>query len=93
MGVLGIFDFMIVNGRMVLNMSSEEGHDKRLQLPDLKFYVILAEQMITFKDKSACDHVTEARMHWLMILSGHHPTFIAEDFHPFCCVCKLENGF
>ena len=28
--VLGIFDFMIVNGRMAWNMLSKEGHDDKL---------------------------------------------------------------
>ena len=37
--------------------------------------------------------ITEARMQWSMILSGHHPSLITECFHPFCCVCKLEDGF
>ena len=58
---------MIVNERMVWNMSSEEGYDERLQLPNWKCVVILAEQMIAFKDESACDHVAEARMQQSMI--------------------------
>ena len=69
MVVLGVFDFIIENRRMAWNMLSEEDHYKALPLPDLKFHVILAEQMIALKDESACDHVAEARMHWLMILS------------------------
>ena len=49
--------------------------------------------MITFKDESACDHVAEARIQLLMILSGHHPTLIPVGFCSFCCVYKLEDGF
>ena len=79
-GVLGVFEFMIVNGRIAWNISSKEGHDDRLQLPRGKFCVILAEQMIASKDESAGDHVIEERMQQLMILSGHHPTFILELF-------------
>ena len=71
MGILSIFDFMIVNGRMSWNMLSKKGHNGRLRLPNWKFCVILAEQMIAFKDESACDHVAEARMQQSMIFSGH----------------------
>ena len=81
---MGIFDFMIINGRMSWNMSNKEIHDEKLQLLNWKFHVILAKQMIAFKDESACDHVVEARMQQSMILSRHCLTSIPEGFCPLC---------
>ena len=62
MGVLGIFDFMVVNGRMVWYASANGGHHDCLQLAKQKFRIILAEKLLAFRDESACDHVTEANM-------------------------------
>ena len=74
-------------------MSSKDGHDERLQLPNWKFCIILAEEVNAFKDESACDCVTEARIQQSMVLTGHCPTLIPEGFCPFYCVCKLKDVF
>ena len=70
---------MIINGRMAWNMLSKEDH-------------ILAEQMIAFKDKSACDHVAEARMQQSQMLSRHCPILIPNGFCPFSCM-KIGRWF
>jgi len=64
MGLLGIFDFMAMNGRMAWNISVDDDlcTHKRFKLNNWKFCLILAEEMIQFKDEHVVDHIAQAAL-------------------------------
>ena len=61
MGVLGVFDFMSVNGRVAWNMAAQDD-DARMRcypLTNWKFRLILSEQMIAFRDETSVNFSQE----------------------------------
>ena len=74
MGLMGIFDFMIVNGRQAWNMSTAM-KTERFKLDNAKFHWGLAEELLCFRDESAVDFVSEQQLsnRTSMIISGHQP--------------------
>lgn len=94
MGLLGIFDFMVVNGRMAWNMSADDDHCqyRRFKLHNWKFRLILAEQMIAFKDELAVDLTREAELNSAIWNIAHSPAIIQNRHRRTCCVCQLEEG-
>jgi hypothetical protein len=96
MGVLGVFDFMIVNGRVAWNMSSEDNNSgsRRFALSNWKFRLILSEQMIAFRDEHSVDIAREEALAFSASqFHGHNPCEVPKGFRAMCCVCRLEEGF
>jgi hypothetical protein len=94
MGLMGIFDFMIVNGRQALNMSTKlPYHGNRYPLTNAYFRIALAEELLRFKDESAVNFLSEARLNQSMIASGHVMTTPQRAGQMGCCVCQLEKQF
>ncbi len=93
MGLLGIFDIMAVNGRMVWNMSVDNDlcTHKRFKLNNWKFSLMLAEEMIQFKDEHAVDHITQAALNISADDNNHSPTMIRSNLRVKCCVCSVEH--
>ena len=50
MGLMGVFDFMLVNGRQAWNMSTRY-HDDRFVLTNVLFCLALAEELLAFRDE------------------------------------------
>jgi hypothetical protein len=94
MGLMGIFDFMIVNGRQAWNMSTET-KTERFKLDNAKFRWGLAEELLKFKDESAVDFVSEQQLshRTAMMIAGHQPQSIPNKVKIMCCVCNLERQF
>ena len=91
MGLMGIFDFMIVNGRQAWNMSTKlPYHGNRYPLTKAYFCIALAEELLRFKDESAVNFLSEARF---MIASSHVMTTPQRAKQMGCCVCQLEKQF
>lgn len=87
MGVLGIFDFMLVNGRVVWNMAASESTTGFccFVLPNWKFWLILCEQLISFHDKSSVNIVQEEFLAASMSkLQEHSPGPIPTGFIGMC---------
>ena len=61
MGLMGIFDFMIVNGRQAWNMSTDTKTDQ-FRLDNAKFRWGLAKELLHVKDESPVDFVSELRL-------------------------------
>ena len=57
MGLMGIFDFMIVNGRQAWNMSTST-KTECFKLDNAKFRWGLAEELLCFRDELAVDFVS-----------------------------------
>jgi len=93
MGLLGIFDFMAVNSRMAWNMPFDDDlcTHKRFKLNNWKFRLMLAEEMIQFKDEHAVDHIAQAALNISADVNNHSPTMIRSDLRVKCCVCSLEH--
>ncbi len=94
MGLMGIFDFMIVNGRQAWNMSTST-KTERFKLDNAKFRWGLAEELLRFRDESAVDFVSEQQLsnRTSMIIAGHQPQSIPRKVKLMCCVCNLERQF
>ncbi len=71
---MGVFDFMLVNGRHAWNLSTTE-HNDQFKLDNASFHWALSEEMLAFHDDSLGDHMDEARLNHnvSMIMSGHQP--------------------
>ena len=96
MGVLGIFDFMSVNGRVAWNMAANvvDAGMRRFNLTNWKFRLILSEEMIAFRDESSDNFSQENELaNSLAKLEGHNPGSVPSGFRVKCCVCRLEEGF
>jgi hypothetical protein len=93
MGLLGSFDFMAVNGRMAWNVSVDDDlcANRRFKLNNWRFRLMLAEEMIQFKDEHAVDHIFEAVLNISAISNNHSPAMIQSDLRVKCCVCSLEQ--
>jgi len=91
MGLMGILNFMIVNGRQAWNMSSST-KTERFKLDNAKFQWGLAEELLCFRDEFAVDFVSEQRLlnKAAMIIAGHQPQSIPRKVKIMCCVCNLE---
>ena len=61
MCLMGIFDFMIVNGRQAWNMSTST-KTERFKLDNAKFCWGLAEELLHFRDESAVDFLSEQQL-------------------------------
>jgi len=85
---------MIVNGRMAWNMSADDDHCqyRHFKLHNWKFRLILAEQMIAFKDELAVDLTREAQLSSAIWNIAHAPAMIRERHRLTCCMCQLEEG-
>jgi hypothetical protein len=71
MGLMVTFDFIIVNGRQAWNMSKKlPYHGSRYALRNAYFHTALAEELLRFKDESAVNFLSEARLNQSMIASG-----------------------
>ena len=94
MGLMGIFDFMIVNGRQAWNMSTTTKTD-HFRLNNAKSCLGLAEELLHFKDDLAVDFVLEHQLSHKtsMIIAGHQPQSIPRKVKIMCCVCNLERQF
>ncbi|KAL3800369.1 hypothetical protein HJC23_003665 [Cyclotella cryptica] len=77
MGLMGRFDFMIVNGRQAWNMSTET-KTERFKSDNAKFHWGLAEELLRFKDESVVDFVSEQQLSHktAMMIAGHQPQSI-----------------
>ena len=87
MGVLGIFDFMLVNGRVAWNMAASESTKGFccFILPNWKFWLILCEQSILFYDESSVNILQEeALVTSTSKLQGHNPGPIPTGFIGMC---------
>jgi hypothetical protein len=96
MGVLGVFDFISVNGRVAWNMAAQDdcAGMRRFPLTNWKFRLILSEQMIVFRDKTSVNFSQEHEFATSSSkLEGHHPGAVPSGFRVKCCVCRLEDGF
>jgi hypothetical protein len=96
MGVLGIFDFMLVNGRVAWNMAASETTVgfRRFVLPNWKFRLILCEQLISFRDESSVNVAQEeALVASIFKTPEHQPAPVPTGYRGMCCVCRLEEGF
>ena len=91
MGLMGIFDFIIVNGRQAWNMSTTT-KTERFKLDNAKFHWGLAEELLRFRDELAVDFVSEHQLsnRTSMIIAGHQPQSIPRKVKLMCCVCNLE---
>ena len=92
MGLMGIFDFMIVNGRQTWNMSTTT-KTERFKLDNAKFCWGLAEELLHFRDESAVDFVSEQQLsnRTSMIIAGHQPQSIPSKVKLMYYVCNLEQ--
>ena len=86
MGVLGVFDFMIVNGCVAWNMASQNNNAglRRFALLNWKFRLILSEQMIAFHDKHS---VNIAREEELALKEYFIPRCLSVTQN--CCISEL----
>ena len=91
---MGIFNFMIVNGRQAWNMSTTMKTD-HFRLDNAKFCWGLAEELLHFKDESVVDFVLEHQLSHKtsMIIVGHQPQSVPRKVKIMCCVCNLERQF
>ena len=91
MGLMGIFNFMIVNGRQVWNMSTTM-KTECFKLDNAKFRWGLAEELLCFRNELAVDVVSEQRLsnRTSMIITGHQPQSIPSKVKLMYCVCNLE---
>ena len=98
MGLLGVFDFMIVNGRIAWNMSAEDDHCRvRCFIKsNWAFHLILAQPMIRFQDNNGSDLICEVELAneaVLMPSTGHTPKKVPAGNRVNCSVlCQLEEG-
>ncbi len=97
MGLLGVFDFMIVNGRIAWNMSAEDDHCRvrRFVKSNWEFRLILAQQMIRFQDDNGSDLIREVELAneaIAMPSTSHTPKQVPPGSRVNCCVCSLEEG-
>ena len=94
MGLMGIFDFMVVNGQQTWKMSTKL-HDDRYIQTNSHFHIGLAEEMLRFRDESAVNFASEARWNQaaLMVHSGHGMAVAHRPGRIGCCVCQLEKQF
>jgi hypothetical protein len=63
----------------------------RTFLQKVKFCLILAKQMIAFKDEQALDLTREAELNSAIVIIAHSPKIIQERHRLRCCVCQLEE--
>ena len=91
MGLMGIFDFMIVNGRQAWNMSTAT-KTECFKLDNSKFYWGLAEQLLRFRDELAVDFASEQQLsnRTSMIIACHQTQSIPSKVKLMRCVCNLE---
>ncbi len=91
MGLMGIFDFMIVNRCQAWNMSTDTKTDQ-FRLDNAKFHWGLAQELLHFNDESAVDFVFMLQLlhKTSMIIAGHQPQSIPREVKITCRVCNLE---
>ena len=93
MGLLGVFDFMIVNGRIAWNMSAEDDHCRVCHFvkSNWEFRLILAQQMIRFQDNNGSDLIREVELANEAVSSmpstSHTPKKVPAGNRINCCVC------
>jgi hypothetical protein len=94
MGLMGIFDFMVVNGRQAWNMSGME-HEDRFAMTNGMFRLCLAEEFLKFKDESGVNIEAEESLCQTARMMAGHNMIAAESKRGrlFCCVCNLEKQF
>ena len=94
MGLMGIFDFMVVNGRQAWNMSTTT-KTKRFRLDNAKFHWGLVEELLHFKDESVVDFFSEQQLSHKtsMIIAGHQLQSVPRKVKIMCCVCNLKRQF
>ena len=91
MGLLGVFDFMIVNGRIAWNMSAEDDHCRvrHFVKSNWEFRLILAQQM--FQDNNGSDLIREVELANEAVSSmpstSHTPKKVPAGNRINCCVC------
>ncbi len=96
MGVLGVFDFMTVNGWVAWNLAAHDNDAgmRRFPLTNWQFRLILSEQMIAFRDETSVSFSREQELATSVSkLQGHNPGSRPNGFRVKCCVCRLEDGF
>jgi hypothetical protein len=94
MGLMGIFNFVIINGRQAWNMSTAT-KTERFKLDNAKFRWGLAEELLRFRDESVVDFVSAQQLsnRTSMIIAGYLPQSIPSKVKLMCCVCNLERQF
>ena len=83
MGVLGFFDFMLVNGRVAWNIAVTDTTTGfcHFVLPNWKFWLILCEQLISFHDKHSINIAPEEALAALASkIQGHNPGPVPKGF-------------
>ena len=93
MGLLGIFYFMSVNSRIAWNMSADDNRCEyqHFKLQNWKFCLILAEQMIAFKDEHAIDLTHEAILNNFIAVIPQSSKILMEHHRLTYWVCQLEE--
>jgi hypothetical protein len=95
MGLMGILDFMIVNGQQAWIMSARM-MEHRYFITNGFFHIMLAEELLAFKDESSVNFEMEEalRRSSELVASGHSIMGIPKTGGKIsCCVCNLEKQF
>ena len=91
-GLMGLFDFMLVNGRIAWNMSVT---DERCSHRRLEFRCIVAHQMLQYRDMKCGDLIAESILASSKNrddLSNHKASIAERATRVRCCVCRVEDG-
>jgi hypothetical protein len=98
MGLMGIFDFMLVNGRIAWNMSctDESCANRRFELSNADYRCIVAHELLQYRDVRNIDLIAESSLlrnaMGRPLLSDHQPSNTEKGTRVRCCVCRLEDG-
>ena len=98
MGLMGIFDFMLVNGRIAWNMSctDESCANRRFELSNADYRCIVAHELLQYRDVRNIDLIAESSLlrnaMGRPLLSDHQPSNTEKGTRVCCCVCRIEDG-
>ncbi|MGH7954647.1 MAG: hypothetical protein ACREOZ_01670 [Gloeomargaritales cyanobacterium] len=82
---------MAINAFFAWNHSAEKKSLHRNKLSNAKFYLLLAEEMVEFRDEHTVENVEEGLLDDHHI-HGHTMIGIEPSSRPYCIVCKFEEN-